>query len=91
MLDVHRAYPLPRPPALTTPLPPPPCRFAEQQQRRAAAAAAPPAEAPQPAASGREELATLRKEQAAYDRAAMQAEQERNTQQLVDSMWQSLE
>jgi hypothetical protein len=31
------------------------------------------------------------KEQAAYERVAMEAEQQRRTQQLVDSMWQGLE
>lgn len=67
-------------------------RFAERQrQAQAQVQAAAPAAPPQPAASGREEVATLRKEQAVYDRAAMAAQQERNTRELVDSMWQGLE
>lgn len=71
---------------------PPPCRFAErqrQQQQQAAAKTEPP---PQPAAeTSREEVATLRKEQAAFERAAMEAEQQLRTQEKVDAMWQSLE
>lgn len=88
--------------ALAIPPPPPTRRFAERQRQHAAAAQPPQQQqgqgaaagaeaAPRPAASGREELATLRKEQGAYERQEMQAEQEARTRAFVDSMWQSLE
>ncbi|KAI3438670.1 hypothetical protein D9Q98_001091 [Chlorella vulgaris] len=65
----------------------------QQQQRHAEAATATSTEAgpPSPAPSNREDRSTLMKEQAAYERVAMEAEQQRRTQQLVDSMWQGLE
>lgn len=78
-------------------------RFAEKQQSAAVAAAQPPrpAAAPRPppaaapsqpaAQTAREERATLLKEQAAYERTAMEAERAERTRDLVDSMWQSLE
>ncbi|KAL4437955.1 hypothetical protein ABPG77_004176 [Micractinium sp. CCAP 211/92] len=61
---------------------------ADAESRLASAAAAPSrpaAETPQ------EERATLRKEQAAYERAVMEAERAERTRAFADSMWQSLE
>ena len=70
-----------------------PCRFAQQQQEALAPARQQqPGPAPAPAAdSQREELRTLLKEQQAYERQAMAAEEQQRTGQLVERMWQGLE
>lgn len=65
-------------------------RFAAKQ-RAAADAAAAAAAAPLAAETAREERSTVLKEQAAFERTSMEAERARQTQQLVENMWQSLE
>lgn len=68
------------------------CRFAEQRRRAAGAQPSAPLPTPaQPAASEREELQTLRKEQQVYDREVLEAERLERTRRKVESMWQSLE
>lgn len=41
--------------------------------------------------TGREERLTLLKEQQAYEREVLRADNEQRTREFVDSMWQSLE
>lgn len=79
------------------------CRFVEQQRQRQQPqpSSQPQQQQPAPqqaqealrpaAATEREERATLLKEQAAYERQALAAEQQQRTRAFVDSMWQSLE
>jgi hypothetical protein len=68
-------------------------RFAQQQQQlQSATPARQQQPGPAPAAdSQREELRTLLKEQQAYERQAMAAEEQQRTGQLVERMWQGLE